>query len=288
MARLPRALTTCCYSDRAPVWVRAIPIGTDGALGSLDISASSVLREPFGGFFVNPFSCFRFRLEIIMWVCAPWGSVTRTNHPAPASSAAPARISREVYPLSQYVGTDVQSRSGEISLASWPLASGRAITLSDLQAPFSHVVCKPCGRRGRYAGPLFGRARARTWAASASWNVAESDDDEFDARTGQQPSQVDRKLMMAAFAGRLARPARSQARTGRLRDDCETRHEDADDRRSPKNCRRRPPAGDSLGDSSASFSTQCKPARLSHGGNGTSPAPRRLSSSVAERRILWS
>ena len=26
-----------------------------------------------------------------------------------------------------------------------------AITLSDLQAPFLHLVCEPCGRRGRYA-----------------------------------------------------------------------------------------------------------------------------------------
>jgi hypothetical protein len=26
-----------------------------------------------------------------------------------------------------------------------------AITLSDLQAPFLHVVCKPCARRGSYA-----------------------------------------------------------------------------------------------------------------------------------------
>jgi hypothetical protein len=26
-----------------------------------------------------------------------------------------------------------------------------AITLTDIQAPFLHVVCEPCGRRGRYA-----------------------------------------------------------------------------------------------------------------------------------------
>jgi hypothetical protein len=26
-----------------------------------------------------------------------------------------------------------------------------AITLTDLQAPFLHLVCAPCGRRGRYA-----------------------------------------------------------------------------------------------------------------------------------------
>ena len=26
-----------------------------------------------------------------------------------------------------------------------------AITLADLQAPFLHLVCEPCGRRGRYA-----------------------------------------------------------------------------------------------------------------------------------------
>ena len=26
-----------------------------------------------------------------------------------------------------------------------------AITLTDLQAPFLHLVCEPCGRRGRYA-----------------------------------------------------------------------------------------------------------------------------------------
>jgi hypothetical protein len=26
-----------------------------------------------------------------------------------------------------------------------------AITLTDLQAPFLHVVCEPCDRRGRYA-----------------------------------------------------------------------------------------------------------------------------------------
>ena len=26
-----------------------------------------------------------------------------------------------------------------------------AVTLSDLQAPFLHLVCDPCGRRGRYA-----------------------------------------------------------------------------------------------------------------------------------------
>jgi hypothetical protein len=26
-----------------------------------------------------------------------------------------------------------------------------AIILTDLQAPFLHVVCEPCGRRGRYA-----------------------------------------------------------------------------------------------------------------------------------------
>jgi hypothetical protein len=26
-----------------------------------------------------------------------------------------------------------------------------AITLADLQAPFLHLVCGPCGRRGRYA-----------------------------------------------------------------------------------------------------------------------------------------
>jgi hypothetical protein len=26
-----------------------------------------------------------------------------------------------------------------------------AITLTDIQAPFLHLVCGPCGRRGRYA-----------------------------------------------------------------------------------------------------------------------------------------
>ena len=26
-----------------------------------------------------------------------------------------------------------------------------AITLTDLQAPFLHLVCEPCGQRGRYA-----------------------------------------------------------------------------------------------------------------------------------------
>jgi hypothetical protein len=26
-----------------------------------------------------------------------------------------------------------------------------SITLTDLQAPFLHLVCDPCGRRGRYA-----------------------------------------------------------------------------------------------------------------------------------------
>ena len=36
------------------------------------------------------------------------------------------------------------------------------------------------------------------------------------------------------------------------------------------------------------FLTQCEPARLPRGGNGTSPAPRRLTRSAAERRKPWS
>jgi hypothetical protein len=49
-----------------------------------------------------------------------------------------------------------------------------AIILTDLQAPFLHLVCEPCGRRGRYAVArlIAERGDAKPSALSAAMSAA--------------------------------------------------------------------------------------------------------------------